>query len=194
MDRGNLEFFAGQYLRLGLAGDTEKREYSIYSGEKDPFLEVLIREVESGILSKNLHLCKPGRKLEVEGPYGFFKLTKDECTKRTLVFIASGTGIAPFHSFVKTHERLDFTLIHGIRFHNEAYDSDVYTPSRYISCTSKDTKGSFSGRVTDYLRSHPADQNSLYLLCGNSNMIHDVMDILTEQEIPLDQIRAEVYF
>ena len=28
MDRGKLDFMAGQYLRLGMAGDTEKREYS----------------------------------------------------------------------------------------------------------------------------------------------------------------------
>ena len=29
---------------------------------------------------------------------------------------------------------------------------------------------------------------------GNSNMIHEVMDILTDKNIPLERIRTEVYF
>jgi ferredoxin--NADP+ reductase/benzoate/toluate 1,2-dioxygenase reductase subunit len=194
MDRGGMEFLAGQYLRLGMAGDTEKREYSIYSGEQESYLEVLIREVEDGLLSKNLRQCKPGRKLEIEGPFGFFKITEKERSGKKLYFIASGTGIAPFHSFVKSYEPFDYILIHGIRYQEEAYDHEVYRPDRYISCTSKDGTGTFAGRLTDYLSSGPVDQDGLFLLCGNSNMIHDAMDLLTEKGIPLDQIRAEVYF
>ena len=32
MDRGGMKFIAGQNLNLGIAGDTEKRDYSIYNG------------------------------------------------------------------------------------------------------------------------------------------------------------------
>jgi len=39
------------------------REYSIYSGEKDDYLEVLIKEVDNGDLSKRFKNCKPGDKL-----------------------------------------------------------------------------------------------------------------------------------
>ena len=48
MDRKDLNFKAGQYIRVGFPGEIEKREYSIYSGENDSYLEVLIREIEEG--------------------------------------------------------------------------------------------------------------------------------------------------
>ena len=96
------------------------------------------------------------------------------------IFIASGTGIAPFHSYIRSFDELDYTIIHGIRYQEEAYDKENYPSARYISCTSKDTSGTFHGRVTDYLRTRPADLNAVHMLCGNSNMIHEVMDILTE--------------
>ena len=40
MNRYGLDFKAGQNLNLGLAGDTEKRDYSIYSGIHDDYLEI----------------------------------------------------------------------------------------------------------------------------------------------------------
>ena len=72
MERGEMEFVAGQNLNLGIAGDVEKRDYSIYNGEKDDFLEVLVKEVEDGLVSKQMKSLKPGDKLEVDGPFGFY--------------------------------------------------------------------------------------------------------------------------
>ena len=37
MEKKNLNFQAGQYTSLGLPGDTEKREYSVYSGENEAY-------------------------------------------------------------------------------------------------------------------------------------------------------------
>ena len=41
-ERAGLQFQTGQYLSLGIPGHREQREYSIYSGENDPFLSVLV--------------------------------------------------------------------------------------------------------------------------------------------------------
>ena len=54
MNRYGMAFQSGQNLNVGLAGDTEKRDYSIYSGVKDDYLEVLVKEVEDGLVSKQL--------------------------------------------------------------------------------------------------------------------------------------------
>ncbi len=62
MSRGSLNFVPGQYIRTGFQGELEKREYSIYSGDNDNQLDVLIREVDNGYLSKALKKIRKGAK------------------------------------------------------------------------------------------------------------------------------------
>ncbi len=47
-DRHGMPFRAGQHITLGIPGNNQVREYSIYSTEQDTALEVLIKEVETG--------------------------------------------------------------------------------------------------------------------------------------------------
>ena len=48
LDRRNMQFKAGQHIIVGLQGELNQREYSVYSGEKDDYLEILVREVLDG--------------------------------------------------------------------------------------------------------------------------------------------------
>jgi ferredoxin--NADP+ reductase len=194
MDRKEIIFKAGQNLNLGLAGDAEKRDYSIYSAEGDDYLEILVKEVDDGLVSKKLKKLKPGDKLEVDGPFGFFTIKEEDILKQKFLFIASGTGIAPFHSMVRSYPGLNYTLLHGVRKRKETYEKDQYPTGRYISCVSKDKKGDLHGRVTDYLRQNPVSHDTLCYLCGNVNMIYDAFDILKEQGVPSGNLHAEVYF
>ena len=194
LERGGMEFDAGQYISLGLPGTSEKREYSIYSGTREDYIEVLIKEIDEGVVSRQLKQLNPGSKAEMDGPFGFFTLGTEQKAGQKLVFIASGTGIAPFHSFINSYNDLDYRIIHGVRHSNEAYESEVYDPERYTLCASRDDKGNYRGRVTEYLKEHPADPDADYYLCGNSNMIHDVYDILKAQGVDAGKIHAEVYF
>ena len=194
IERDGMEFDAGQYISLGLPGTTDKREYSIYNGTKEDYLEVLVKEIDGGIVSKQLKQLQPGAKAEMDGPFGFFTLGMDQRSGSKLVFIASGTGIAPFHSYVNSYPSLDYTIIHGVKYGDEAYEADAYDPEHYILCTSRDNRGHFHGRITDYIENNPPDKNADYYLCGNSNMIHDVYDILKEQGMDAGRIHAEVYF
>ena len=97
IERGNLNFIAGQCVNLGLPNSGINREYSTYSGEQEKKLEFLIREVEGGDVSTALRKLKTGDKIEIDGAYGLFTLPKSEPEKKSYVFIATGTGIAPFH-------------------------------------------------------------------------------------------------
>jgi ferredoxin--NADP+ reductase/benzoate/toluate 1,2-dioxygenase reductase subunit len=194
MEKKGMVFRAGQNLNIGLLGDTEKRDYSIYSAESDDYLEILVKEVEKGLVSKKLKKLKPGDLLEVDGPFGFFTIKNEDIETKKFFFIASGTGIGPFHSMVKSYTGLNYTLLHGVRKREEAYEKNHYSAGRHISCLSKDKKGDFHGRVTDYLRQHPSDPETLYYLCGNVNMIYDSFDILKEQGVPSGNLHAEVYF
>jgi len=194
MEKKDLIFQAGQYISLGLPGNAEKREYSVYSGENEPDLEVLVKEVEEGLVSKQLKNLRPGSKVEIDGPFGFFTLNLHQRYSRPFLFIATGTGVAPFHSFIQSYNDLDYKLLHGVRHLDEAYGKKDYHNDNYILCTTKDTHGTYHGRVTDYIRSNPVKKDTLCYLCGNSNMIHDAYDILTEQGVPSENLHAEVYF
>ena len=62
MERNNLQFQTGQFIMLKNLNSSAKREYSVYSGEKDDYLEVLVREIEGGKVSGRLKKLKPGTK------------------------------------------------------------------------------------------------------------------------------------
>ena len=193
IDRADLEFEPGQYISVGPKNDLNMREYSVYSAPREEYLEILVREVDEGYVSKLLRRQRPGDKVLVEGPFGFF-LLDDEIRRRPLYFIATGTGISPFHSFVGSYDNLDYTLLHGIRTAAERYDYERYDSERIVTCTSREESGDFYGRVTDYLREHPVDPEAACYLCGNCDMIYDAFDILQDQGVPHDRLYAEVYF
>ncbi len=193
LEKNGLEFQTGQFILLGFS-NTDRREYSVYSGEREDFLEVLVREVEGGKVSSKLKQLKSGDTVQVDGPFGFFKFSPGMYPVKKFLFVATGTGISPFHSFVKTHAELDYHLIHGVRFANEAYDHDDFQQERVTLCTSGDSDGDFYGRVTAYLAEQNIEKDTNCFLCGNSEMIYEVFDILTAKGIPVSNIYSEVYF
>ena len=195
VERKGMKFEAGQHLLLGEPISIHKREYSIYSGTNDENLEVLIKEVEDGLVSKQLKQLRKGDMLEIEGPLGFFSIDPEVIKqKKKFLFVASGTGIAPFHSMIKSIPELDYTLLHGVRYAKEAYEKDTYDKDRHILCTSRDNEGDFRGRVTDYLKQHDIDKDTICYFCGNFNMIRESMNSLEKKGIPPSQLHAEVYF
>jgi ferredoxin--NADP+ reductase/benzoate/toluate 1,2-dioxygenase reductase subunit len=194
MQKNNFTFKTGQYITLGFSGSIDRREYSIYSSELDNYLEVLIKEVENGLVSKKLRRCKLGDYLDVDGPFGHFSLEESEIKNKKFLFIATGTGISPIHSFINTHPEMNYQVLHGVRLKKEAYEKDSYPKGKYILCTSRETTGDFKGRVTDYLLKNPIPSDTVCYLCGNCHMIYEAYDILEKQGISLGPIHTEVYF
>ena len=194
LERGNLIFRAGQCVNLGLPNSGINREYSTYSGEQEKKLEFLIREVEDGDVSSALRKLKTGDTIEIDGAYGLFTLPKSEPENKSYVFVATGTGIAPFHGFVRTRLDLDYIVLHGTRLIEENYEIEHYDRERYVHCVSQEKGGDFEGRVSDYLRENPQGTDKYFYLCGNRNMANEVYDILREQRISGSNIITEVFF
>lgn len=194
IERNGLRFTAGQCVNIGLPNAGVNREYSSYSGENDPDLRFLIRTVDGGQVSTRLRELRAGDCVEVDGAYGLFTIANPADTSRRYVFVATGTGIAPFHCFVKSYPGIDYRIIHGTALRNEDYNRGDYPPDRYVHCASQEAGGDFHGRVTDYLKAHPQPTDALYYLCGNRNMINDVYDILREQGVSGSNIVTEVFF
>lgn len=194
LPKARFAFKAGQHISLGIYGDYQSREYSIYSSVNDDHLEVLVKEVEKGYFTPKLRRLQSGDLVEVHGPFGKFGMEPDDAETGKFVFIASGTGIAPFRSIVRTYPEIDYTLIHGVRHSNEAYDRHEYAGDRYILCSSRDVKGTYNGRLTGYLKDCTFAKETNFYLCGNSDMIFDALEILKVKGFERDQIHCEVYF
>ncbi len=112
-DRDGLEFEPGQYLNVGVKGDLDMREYSIYSGPGDDYLEILVKEVEGGYVSRRLRKLGSGGEVTVEGPFGFF-VTQPEpetlcyaCGNCDMIYevfdILRNLGVPPEHLFAEVY-------------------------------------------------------------------------------------------
>lgn len=193
-ERPGLSFQTGQYLSLGIPGFREQREYSIYSGEAENFLTVLVKEVPQGLVSRRLAALRPGDPVHVDGPFGYFTLDQARKTSAPLLFLATGTGISPFHSFVKTYPGLDYTLLHGIRHAADLALERDFDPGNVVSCVSREPGGGFQGRITQRLKSMTVDPQTHAFLCGNCDMIYEAFDLLRAAGVSSDRIYTEVYF
>ena len=193
-ERREIRFEPGQYLSLGVRGTLAMRDYSIYSGMDDDYLEVLLREVPGGLVSGALARCRPGDELSLEGPYGLFVTTPAERAAARYLFVGTGTGISPFHCLAKSFPGMDYLLLHGVRSEREPFEYEAFDSRRLVRCTSRSTGGDYAGRVTDWLRARPVEPARLSYLCGNSDMIYEVFSILKDQGVRREQVRAEIYF
>lgn len=192
--RPDIEIVSGQCFNIGLPGLQINREYSIYSSANSKYLDFLIRAVEDGSVSSALQKIKPGDLIEVDGAYGEFCLKNPLNSDQEYFFIATGTGIAPFHSFVETWPTINYKLLHGIRYENECYDANAYKKGCYIPCISKPADGREGMRVTDYISNNELPSNAQVYICGNRNMIVEVFEILHSKGISGDKIVSEVFF
>jgi ferredoxin/flavodoxin---NADP+ reductase len=194
VERDGLAFEPGQHLNIGLPDDRQQREYSVYSSVNDNYLEILVHAIPAGHVSSRLCALSARDHVLVSGPHGRFTLDQVILSNHPLYLIATGTGIAPFHCFSRSLPQLDYHILHGVRGPSDCYDCSVYPKHRYTACFSQSSRGGFSGRVTDYLESHPIDLAGHYYLCGNSDMIYSVFSILTQAGVSREQIHTEVYF
>jgi NAD(P)H-flavin reductase len=195
LEKNDFEFKAGQYLVLNVPGEYKAREYSIYSPEDAPYIDLLIKEVANGEISRELKYLKIGTKVVITGPFGFFVLREDrQKGKNHFIFVATGTGISPFHSIILSNPGLDYEVVHGVKHGYEAYDAVDYSSDHYKLCTSRDHGGIFFGRVTRYLKEKGISKNSVYYICGNSGMVNEVSEYLEQQGIAPENIRTEVFF
>ena len=194
LDRQGLQFEPGQYVVIRIPDEKKGREYSILSATTDEYLDFLIREIPAGEFSRYLRHLKPGSELDVEGPKGYFILNEKTKQGHPTMFIASGTGISPFHSYVKSYPGLDYKVLHGVHFADEAYGRDAFDPSRFVLCTSRQDAGDYFGRVTYYLKENAVNKDTICYLCGNSDMIEEVTTILEKYGLPPENIRTEVFF
>ena len=103
--KNQFDFTPGQYLTLKdeVNGTEVRRAYSISTAPHDAPIGVTIKRIPGGRLSTFIHSnWKVDDVVEVAPPEGNFVLTTDHDKKRTVCFIAAGSGITPIVSMIKT--------------------------------------------------------------------------------------------
>jgi ferredoxin--NADP+ reductase len=190
----NFGFKAGQVIGVALAEDGPRRLYSICSGEEDEEIWILYNVIEEGYLTPRLSDLEPGDTIWITGPRGEFV-----CGEEPAVWIASGTGIAPFYSVLRSGRAAHKILIHGTRYLEQFHFYDDFAAAlgnNYIRCcTGESSDDVFHGRVTAYLAEHSLPAPGLkYYLCGSAEMVVDTRDVLISKGVPFDRIISEIYF
>jgi len=193
LERRAETFSAGQHIEVGLPG-AETRPYSLYSGESDPELEILIRRVKGGRVSPHLFLLQPGDLVNVEAPQGRFNLAACRPGER-LLFLATGTGVAPFRSFSRSRPDLEYILVHGVRSPEDDFGAE-FASGRRVLCVSGSVvpEGIFPGRVTKWLDQGQAVVYHHAYLCGNARMIFEAFPKLVDAGMDEAFIHTETYF
>lgn len=194
LERRHESVRAGRHIGVGLPG-SETRPYSLFSGEGDPHLEILVRRVEGGRVSPQLAVLQAGDRVKVEAPRGSFTLASVEPGER-LLFLATGTGIAPYRSFLRTHPDLDYTLVHGVRHAQDDFGADFVDPARRVLCVSGASvpRGAFAGRITSWLDGIDVKVYDRVYLCGNARMILEALPKLVDGGLDEERIYTETYF
>ncbi len=170
-------FAPGQFARMQV-GDFEWRDYSI-AGLHGRSVSFLIGTRTGGHGSQFVLDSEPGTRTVVEGPLGAYQLVRNDHRK---VFVATGTGLAPFLPMFPMLEQQAKNVRTELLFGCHTSDEDItrqfeHMPAQVTVCTSRETAvaGGFEGRVTDALAHMAFDMDTTdFYVCGSASMVADV--------------------
>lgn len=94
-----MRFLAGQYVDVIAEG--VRRSYSLANAPRaDGLLELIVKRYTGGVMSAFwFERAKPGDLIRIEGPFGTFFLREEG--PANIVFLATGTGIAPVKALLE---------------------------------------------------------------------------------------------
>ncbi len=197
-------FLPGQFAMVEVAPNV-KRAYSIASLPEDlSSLTFVVGTAPGGIGSKFFESLAVGDSINLELPYGVFNVKSAE---KPLLFVATGSGIAPFKAMVPDllANRFDrpVDLLFGVRSEADlfyaAYFAELatrYGNFRFLATLSQPSEkwtGS-RGRVTSVLEACGDEYvNSHVYICGSKEMIVDVRKVLMAKGLSALSMKFEIF-
>jgi CDP-4-dehydro-6-deoxyglucose reductase, E3 len=204
----DIQFKAGQFISFNLTPPGGERlmirPYSIASppNESDR-ITLVFNRVQGGRGSTYLFNLREGDAVAFEGPQGSFYLRE---RMRNVLFVATGTGIAPIRSMLLDLADNGYagtaTLYWGLRSQRDVYYQQEFEAlaARYPNVSfaialSRPEAGwqGYAGRVTGLVDARVTSVKNLdVFLCGNHAMIRDVTEIIRTKG--LCPIYREIYY
>lgn len=196
------DFISGQFVRVALDIDDERvaRPYSLVNKPGDDLIEIYFNIVPEGPLSPKLAELNVGDEIFVTDKANGF-LTIDEVPEcRHLWLLATGTGVGPFLSILKSSkawQRFDkIILAYSVRDSSElSYKEQIEEIEKQHAnqfvfvpfITREEVEGAMDKRITSCLEDGSFEKRagitisenaSHIMMCGNSAMISSVTEHL----------------
>jgi CDP-4-dehydro-6-deoxyglucose reductase len=199
----DFKFSAGQYVHLIYNGI--KRSYSISNHRiVDNKLAFYIKNYSNGLMSDYFfNHAKPNDLLRMEGPLGtfFYRETK----KQNIVFLATGTGIAPVKSiienFIENEDNFKSKTIWifwGVRNENEFYwvPPNAKLKFNFVPVLSKPCNN--CDYEMGYIQNIVLEKNidlrkSVIYACGSNKMIEDSFELLTKNGLAVNDFYSDAF-
>lgn len=198
LDPPKIEFKAGQFVSFEVMHPKlhrpVTRPYSIVSPpSRRDVITLLLNLVPGGPGSAYLFSLRTGDETQFKGPAGAFYVRDDPA--RDLLFVATGTGIAPIRSMLDDRLERGFarsiTLYWGLRSERDVYyQEELDTLAKrhphfsYVITLSR-PQAQWTGkigRVTKLVEERVTTVKNLAVyLCGNSGMIEDVSALINKK-------------
>jgi CDP-4-dehydro-6-deoxyglucose reductase len=189
----NFGYNSGQYINI-IKGNI-KRSYSIANAYKENgTLRFFIKKYENGQMSNYwFQEAKENDLLRIEGPIGSFFLRESEYDN--IVFLATGTGIAPIKAIIESINFSDYKyknkkiwIFNGARFETDL----IWNPNQsikhpnliYVPVLSKESENwtGEKGYVQEVVLKKEIDLiNAQVYACGSNNMIESAKKMLVEK-------------
>lgn len=201
-------FEPGQFLQVRVPGTDHWRSYSMASGMRDmPNVTLLIRILPDGVMSNYLNSeAEPGDLVELQAPFGSFRLRK---SKAPHIFVAGGTGLAPFLSMFEAIRRYSGSKPPMLLSFGCANDAGLFavadledaafmlpTLSYRISVEQKldaDTDAVIGNPVEAITADDVTSKDSVAYLCGPPAMIEAARTHLSKIGVSPDNIFSEQF-
>ncbi|SNS46219.1 NADH:ubiquinone reductase (Na(+)-transporting) subunit F [Tropicimonas sediminicola] len=165
--------------------------------------------IPPGKMSSYIFNLKPGDKVTISGPFGEF-FARD--TKKEMVFIGGGAGMAPMRSHIfdqlkrlKTDRKITFW--YGARSKREMFfveDFDQLAAENpnftwHVALSDalpEDNWGGYTGFIhnvlfEEYLKNHPAPEDCEYYMCGPPIMNQSVINMLLDLGVDREDIMLD---
>lgn len=203
-----IEFTPGQYIQLqapayGKNPDPVWRAYSISSPPSDNgAIELIIRLVPDGICTTWVFtILSEGDEVTFTGPYGEFRLSD---TQADMIWIAGGSGMAPFWSIIRHMDERDIArpctyffgalsqkdmfFLKELRELEEKHDWFTFVPALSDPAEDAEWDGE-SGLITEVVDRNVEDGSDKEgYLCGSPGMIDAAIKVIKDKGITEDRI------
>lgn len=202
IEDAGLDFLPGQYLHMEIPGGTAVRSYSFANIPLQPRLEFFLKVYARGAMSDYLReRARVGDALRIKGPAGHFYM---RASRRPMLLIAGGTGLAPMLSMLRSlesmrAERKSIRLIYGVNHALEFFGTAelqrlagvLPLEVERIAVSASDWSGPV-GYVTALLRPDIlGDGDCDIYMCGPPPMIESVSSWLQENSVDRARMHAE---
>ncbi len=199
------DFIPGQYVEI-IGHYGIKRCYSIANSNfMDNIIELHIRYINNGIMSDYwFNSAKVNDLLRIEGPMGTFGLNSNH--DGGLIFLATGTGIAPIKSilesisFLPENNRPKFISVYwGNRTITDMYfdifslpNVDLFIP--VLSRPNTPWEGAIGYVQDEVIRRKISFKNTEVYACGSPLMINNAKEKFINAGLPISKFYSDAFY